>query len=137
MSKLGNLTATLSNIWPAVEATTGIAGERNSKNKAFVQAVAETNARLAAQMLLDRSPTMSGLVDAGSLKVVAAMHDIGTGRVIAARLNPCQPRRVCRTRRGSTYSPRASQHGCVGPAGPRWNHRSSASSGSTAGASSW
>lgn len=79
--QLGNLTATLSNIWPAVEATTGIPGERNSKNKAFVQAVAETNARLAAHMLLDRSPTMSGLVDAGSLKVVSAMHDIGTGRV--------------------------------------------------------
>lgn len=79
--QLGNLTATLSNIWPAVEATTGVPSERNSKNKAFVQAVAETNARLAARMLLDRSPTMSGLVDAGSLKVVAAMHDIGTGRV--------------------------------------------------------
>ena len=63
--QLGNLTATLSNIWPAVEATTGIPGERSSKNKAFVQAVAETNARLAARMLLERSPTMSGLVDAG------------------------------------------------------------------------
>ena len=58
--QLGNLTATLSNIWPAVEATKGIAGERNSKNKAFVQAVAETNARLAARMLTERSPTMSG-----------------------------------------------------------------------------
>ena len=79
--QLGNLTATLSNIWPAVEATTGIAGERSSKNTAFVQAVAETNAKLAARMLLDRSPTMSGLVDAGSLKVVAAMHDLATGRV--------------------------------------------------------
>jgi carbonic anhydrase len=79
--ELGNLTATLSNIWPAVEATEGIPGERNSKNKAFVQAVAETNARLAAQMLTERSPTMSGLIDAGTLKVVAAMHDIATGRV--------------------------------------------------------
>jgi carbonic anhydrase len=47
-----------------------------------VQAVAETNAKLAARMLLERSPTMSELVDAGSLKVVAAMHDIGTGRVM-------------------------------------------------------
>jgi len=79
--QLGNLTATLSNIWPAVEATEAVAGERTSKNKAFVQAVAETNARLAAQMLTERSPTMSALVDAGALKVVAAMHDIGTGRV--------------------------------------------------------
>ena len=78
--QLGNLTAALSNIRPAVEATTGIAGERSSKNRAFVQAVAETNARLAARMRLERSSTMAGRVDAGSLKVAAAMHDIGTGR---------------------------------------------------------
>lgn len=79
--QLGNLTATLGNIWPAVEATTGIPGERSSKNKPFVQAVAETNARLAARMVVERSPIMSELVDSGALKVVAAMHDIGTGRV--------------------------------------------------------
>ena len=79
--QLGNLTATLANIRPAVEATTGVPGERGSKNHALVQAVAETNARLAARTLLERSPVMSGLVDAGSLKVVAAMHDTGTGKV--------------------------------------------------------
>ena len=79
--ELGNLTATLANIRPAVEATTGFTGERSSKNRAFVQAVAETNARLAARMLLERSPVMAGLVGAGSLRVVAAMHDVGTGRV--------------------------------------------------------
>ena len=79
--QLGNLTATLNNVWPAVEATTGIAGERSSKNAAFVQAVAETNAKLAARTLVDRSPIMSALIDAGSLRVVAAMHDIATGRV--------------------------------------------------------
>ncbi len=80
-AQLGNLTATLNNIWPAVEATTDIPGERNSTNKSFVQAVAETNARLAAQMLSERSPIMSGMVDAGELKIVAAMHDIASGRV--------------------------------------------------------
>jgi len=79
--QLGNLTATLDNIWPAVEATEGPVGERTSKNKAFVQAVAETNARLAARMLIERSPVMADLIDAGSLKVVAAMHDVATGKV--------------------------------------------------------
>lgn len=78
--QLGNLTATLNNIWPAVEATEA-GGERTSKNKAFVQAVAETNARLAARMLTERSPVMAEMVDAGSLKVVAAMHDIASGKV--------------------------------------------------------
>jgi carbonic anhydrase len=79
--QLGSLTATLSNIWPAVEATEGAASERTSKNKAFVRAVAETNARLAARMLVERSPVMADLIDAGSLKVVAAMHDVSTGKV--------------------------------------------------------
>lgn len=81
--EMGNLTATLSNIWPAVEATQSVPGERSAKNAAFVQAVAETNARLAARMLLERSPIMSRLEDEGALKVVAAMHDVGTGRVVA------------------------------------------------------
>ena len=79
--QLGNLTATLDNIWPAVEATEAPAGERTSKNKPFVQAVAETNARLAARMLIERSPTMAELIDGGSLKIVAAMHDVASGRV--------------------------------------------------------
>jgi carbonic anhydrase len=79
--QLGNLSATLSNIWPAVEATTGIAGERSSTNRAFVQAVAEENVRLTARLVLDRSPIMSGLAEAGALKVAAAMHDVATGRV--------------------------------------------------------
>ena len=79
--QLGNLSATLSNIWPAVEATTGVAGERSAKNKAFVQAVADTHARLTARLVLDRSPLMSELAEAGALKVAAAMHDVATGRV--------------------------------------------------------
>lgn len=80
-AELGNLTATLSNIRPAVEQTTGIPGEQSSKNPQLVQAVADTNAKLAAKMLLDRSIVLSELVEAGSLKIVSAMHDVGTGRV--------------------------------------------------------
>jgi carbonic anhydrase len=79
--ELGNLTATLGNIQPAVEQTTGIPGEPSSKNKKLVQAVAETNARLAAHMLLERSTVLQELVDAGSLKIVPAMHDVSTGKV--------------------------------------------------------
>jgi carbonic anhydrase len=46
-----------------------------------VQAVADTNARLAVAMLLDRSVVLSELVDAGELKIVAAMHDVHNGKV--------------------------------------------------------
>ena len=80
-AQLGNLTATLSNIKPAVEQASGVPGEHSSKNPQLVQAVADTNARLAAKMLLDRSVVLAELVEAGSLKVVAAMHDVGNGTV--------------------------------------------------------
>jgi carbonic anhydrase len=79
--ELGNLTATLSNIRPAVEQTRAVSGEHSSKNPQLVQAVADTNAKLAARMLLDRSVILAELVQARSLKVVAAMHDVGNGRV--------------------------------------------------------
>jgi carbonic anhydrase len=41
--QLGSLTATLSNIGPAVYAATKVGGERNSKNAAFVREVTEEN----------------------------------------------------------------------------------------------
>jgi carbonic anhydrase len=77
---LGNLTAMLANIMPAVDASK-TDGERTTKNKGFVQAVADLNAKLAAKMVLDRSPVLREMIDAKKLTVVAAMHDLSTGRV--------------------------------------------------------
>ena len=78
--KLGNLTAMLANIRPAVEATKAD-GDRTSKNKAFVQAVAIANAKLTAQKILTASPVMKELADAKQLRVVPVMHDLETGKV--------------------------------------------------------
>jgi carbonic anhydrase len=79
--QLGNLTATLSNIRPAVEETKGVPGEPTSENAALVQAVAENNARLTAKLLKERSAILNDLVEEGYLGIVAAMHDVSTGRV--------------------------------------------------------
>lgn len=79
--ELGNLTHTLSNIAPAIYATTDIPGVRNSKNKAFVQAVADKNVELTVQNILDRSPVIADLVKQGKVKVVGAMHNVATGEV--------------------------------------------------------
>lgn len=79
--KLGLLTDTLENIKPAVTANAAFAGDKTSGNKAFVQAVADTNARLAARMLTDRSAVLRQLVAAGELLIVAAMQDLTTGKV--------------------------------------------------------
>ena len=79
-AQLGNLTATLSNIRPAVELAEST-GERVSSNKTFEQAVAVENVRLAVAMLTERSAVLDEMVEAGDLRIAGAMHDIETGKV--------------------------------------------------------
>ena len=79
-AQLGNLTEMLSHIEPAVAATK-FAGKRTSEDKKLVQAVADTNAQLAARMILSRSPVLKEMADKQEIVVAAAMHDIETGRV--------------------------------------------------------
>jgi carbonic anhydrase len=78
---LGNLTSTLANIRPSMQKITDVAGDRNSKNKNYVQSVADQNARDASAMLTARSGVLTALVKSGELEVVAAMHDVSTARV--------------------------------------------------------
>ncbi len=77
---LGNLTATLAHIAPAVQkvATTG---ERCSSNAGFLADVTETNARLGAERVVARSAVIRELIEQGELKVVPALHDLASGRV--------------------------------------------------------
>jgi len=79
--QLGNLTQTLSNIMPAVYAVKDVCNDRTSKNKTFVQKVADENVRLTVQALTERGAVLKDLVVANRLKVVGAMYEVGTGRV--------------------------------------------------------
>jgi carbonic anhydrase len=79
--KLGNITALLKHFQPALATLTKADGHRDSHNDPLVQKVAEANARLTAASLTKRSPIIEALVDAGQLKIAAAMHDITTGKV--------------------------------------------------------
>jgi carbonic anhydrase len=78
---LGVLTAALANIRPAVLKVVNADGDRNSKNRKFVQSVADQNAKDAATMLTTRSGVLAELVQQHKLKIVAAMHDVSTGGV--------------------------------------------------------
>jgi carbonic anhydrase len=78
--KLGNLTATLASIRPAVLESTYV-GERTSKNKLFVQSVADQNAKDAAAMLTSRSTVIASLVKEHKLKIASGMHDVSTGAI--------------------------------------------------------
>lgn len=79
--ELGNLTQTLSNISPAVYSVRGFDGQRNSKNKEFVDAVTHANVELTVKSIVNRSPVIADLISKGQLKVVGAVHDVGTGVV--------------------------------------------------------
>ena len=79
--KLGNITALLKNFQPALATLSKADGRPDSHNGPLVQKVAEANARLTAASLTKRSPIIKALVDDGQLKIVAAMHDITTGKV--------------------------------------------------------
>jgi len=79
--ELGNLTSTLANIAPAVYAVDDISGPRTSSNSEFVQEVAHTNVEITVQNMVDRSPVIRRLVEAGDLIVIGAMHDVSTGEV--------------------------------------------------------
>ncbi|MBO0903548.1 carbonic anhydrase [Jiella sonneratiae] len=79
--ELGNLTATLSNIRPAVDAASTGGDAGTSKDAAFVQKVSDANVELAGRFILDNSPTIKSMVDAGDVMIVGAMHELASGRV--------------------------------------------------------
>ena len=79
--KLGNLTQMLTNIRPSVVKVAGGGGDHTSKDKKFVQSVADQNARDSAADLIARSEVMAALVKDHKLKIVSAMHDVSTGAV--------------------------------------------------------
>lgn len=77
----GNLTETLAQIKPAVAAVEGFEADRNAANPAFVQAVADKNVELTVARIMERSPILAAMVEAGELALVGAMYDIHTGEV--------------------------------------------------------
>jgi carbonic anhydrase len=79
--QLGNLTALLDKIAPAANEVEGDHGERTSNNETFVHAVAEQNVRRSLQTIRDGSPTLAGLEQDGTIKIVGGMYDMDTGEV--------------------------------------------------------
>ncbi len=80
--KLGNLTATLDNIKPSVQAVRAtMPGPHTSKDEAFVQAVAVDNVRRTVQDIAARSPVLADRIAKGELVIVGGMYDLHTGRV--------------------------------------------------------
>ena len=80
-AQLGNLTALLSKIRPAIKAIPSSVQPRNSKNKTFVEMVAKENVLLAMRQIRERSPVLREMIDSGQIRVVGGMFDLETGKV--------------------------------------------------------
>ncbi len=82
-ARLGNLTALINKIEPAVEATESPEpeAERNSSNLEFVDAVAKTNVEMTLDNIRQQSEVLKEMEDLGAIKIVGAMYDISTGAV--------------------------------------------------------
>ena len=82
-AKLGNLTALLSKIKPAVNAVKSPSDPslRNSKNIDFVNEVAAKNVHLTIDNIRTQSPVLKELEDSNAIKIVGAMYDINNGVV--------------------------------------------------------
>jgi carbonic anhydrase len=80
--QLGNLTALLAKIQPAVATVPSKTGaDRSSKNYEFVEHVAAANVRQSVQQIRDHSPLLKAMEDKGEIKIVGAMYDVATGKV--------------------------------------------------------
>lgn len=77
-AELGNLTGLLDRIKPAVAATE-YAGERTSKNYAFVDAVARRNVEMTVASIRRDSPILAGMESSGAIKLAGSMYDLKTG----------------------------------------------------------
>jgi carbonic anhydrase len=81
-AKLGNLTALLAKIRPAVDAVQGFKPEeRTSKNEAFVEKVIEQNVRQTMAEIRKDSPVLAELEASGKIKIVGGIYDLHTGKV--------------------------------------------------------
>ncbi len=80
--EMGNLTALLTRIQPAIDAVSKDAeGDRTSKNTEFVDRVIRQNVVQTVKDIRASSPILAELEKEGTIKIVGAHYDLDTGEV--------------------------------------------------------
>jgi len=80
--ELGNITAMLTKIKPAVELVSDFEGEKTSKNEAFVHAVCESNVINTINQIRINSPILKEMEENGEIIIVGAVYDLDDGEVV-------------------------------------------------------
>jgi carbonic anhydrase len=79
--RLGNITPMLAKIRPAIEKGRPFEGTKASDNPAYVAHVCRENVRLAVEAIRERSEILRKMEAEGSIKIVGAYYDLGSGAV--------------------------------------------------------
>lgn len=79
--EMGNLTALLTKLRPAVDDETATKENRTSKNSVFVENVATINVKRTVKSIMERSPILKEMIEKGEIGIVGGTHDITTGNV--------------------------------------------------------
>jgi carbonic anhydrase len=79
--KLGNITAMLANLEPAVASVMKTRGDSTSADEALVAAVAKQNVLLNMEKILHHSPIIAGMVENEEVKIAGCMYDLRSGVV--------------------------------------------------------
>ena len=79
--EMGNLTALLTKIRPAVDDETETKENRNSGNPVFVENVSVINVKRTVKSIMERSPILKEMIESGEIGIVGGSHDITTGEV--------------------------------------------------------
>ncbi|MGB5698429.1 carbonic anhydrase family protein [Muriicola sp.] len=80
--ELGNITAMLTKIKPAVDLVSDFDGEKSSKNEAFVHEVCESNVKNTINEIRINSPILKEMEENGEIKIIGAVYNMSTGEVM-------------------------------------------------------
>ena len=78
---LGNITALLNKIKPAIEQETETKTERNVNNESFLKNVTVNNVFITVKKIKEQSSILLEMEQTKQIKIVGGLHDIDTGQV--------------------------------------------------------
>jgi len=79
--KLGNVTAMLAKIKPAIKEAKDFPGHHDAANHDFVDLVVKNNIKNTIQIVLSQSPVLKEMTDKGEIKIIGAYYSLETGEV--------------------------------------------------------
>lgn len=79
--EMGNLTALLSKLQPAVYDEKTVTENRTSSNEEFVEKVSTINVKRTVYAIMERSPILKEMIESGECGIIGGNHNITTGEV--------------------------------------------------------